>query len=182
MTPQLVSGSESAHLPARIWSDETDIVYLRDHGWGWVATATDALRLLGRLSGETPSMLVLCPGERSAREVEERLAMLAGVRVPPHCEWFEIPRHHTGRRATCAEVRAGTRMGARWEDHPPDLVLLHPRMTRRRLQQAVGRWPSCQVLATPRSLAAFERVSPVRVPPRSFGPVPFEVLLAGAAG
>lgn len=183
MTPfepgPLVPGSPAASTLLRLWSGEPDVDYPRGPRRDWLTLPVQVAALWGRLSGNPPGVLFVCPTIHSALRVEQQLTHIVGDAPREPFDWFEIPNRSGRGRSSLAEFRVGTRAGGHWEDRSPDIVVPHPWLSRRRLRAAMGIWPTIQLLAVKRH-PALHVTTLSRGAQGGFGPVPFEVMLAGS--
>lgn len=176
----LVPGSPLASVLLQVWNGEPAVSYPASWRTGWLRLPVDMAVELGRRSGTVPSVLFLCPTERTAGRAQYQLARMCGHDTRrPSFDSFAAPDDLAPTSQWCAEVRANIRVGSRWEEESPDILVAHPWLCPRRLREALGNWPVKQLLA-PGNHPALRLNDLARVEPRNFGTPPMEVVLAGA--
>ena len=170
-----MAGSPAARTLHRVWSRDAATLYPR--GRDWLSVPIEMALHLGTRGAWPPAVTFLCPSRRSATATSRQVRAALGdlqVRGPDGpTGWMDV--EDRGRHV--ASFRAAVTAHAQWSSSLSDIVVVHPRVTPRRVAAVVG-GSSSQVLAT--RARQLPHGPGGTVPRTLWGEVPLEVILAGS--
>lgn len=141
----LVAGSPTARTLHRVWARDAAMLYPR--GRDWLSVPIEMVLHLGTRGAWPPAVTFLCPNRRSATATSRQVRAALGdlrVRGPGGpTGWMDVDDH--GRHV--ASFRAAVAAHDQGSLSLSDIVVVHPRVTPRRVAAVVG-GSSSQVLAT----------------------------------